>query len=94
MAASRSSTKSNADHPANTLEEFMRQKARVGCPVCQLPGGVRAQLGRAASKRGFSREDQVEWLRRSIGAQGITLDILNKHLAARHDSEEALNEPQ
>lgn len=76
--------------PAETtqsLAAFMQAKARAGCVVCRLPEEVRSQLGRAAVKRGFSREDQVEWLRSACGV-GVTHEELSTHLNGRHDRPE------
>jgi hypothetical protein len=74
-----------------SLALFMQEKARVGCLVCALSKEVRTQLGRGAGKRGFSRQDQVEWLRAACGANTVTLDILNTHINSRHDREEDFN---
>lgn len=74
-----------------TLASFMQAKLRAGCLVCQLPTEIRAQLGRVAVKRGFSRQDQVEWLRVACSATKVTLDILNTHLNSHHDREEDFN---
>lgn len=73
-----------------SLSEFMRAKVRARCPVCKLSADIRAQLGTAAARRGFTRVDQVEWLRVVVGAGDVNLDILNAHLNARHDREEEL----
>ena len=72
---------------APTLVKFMQAKARAGCAVCQLPAAVRAQLGTEATKRGFTRADQVEWLRGACGVQTITVDGLDRHFRGRHDEE-------
>lgn len=73
---------------APSLSAFMLSKARAGCLICQLKPEVRAQLGGDAGKRGFTRQDQVDWLRAACGATKVTLDILNRHLSSRHDREE------
>lgn len=70
---------------AVTLVDFVRGKAKAGCPLCKLAPEVRAQLGRSATKKGFTRDDQVEWLRTAVGAKGITLEHLAEHLNGRHD---------
>ena len=74
---------------SQSLSEFMRAKAKQKCAVCKLPVSIRAQLGRPASEQGFTRPEQVEWLL-ACGYKDVDLDILNKHLSARHDREEDL----
>lgn len=78
---------------AKSLATFMRDKTRAKCPVCQLPKEIRAQLGAAASDKGFTRRDQLEWLRGTSSLTSLTADILNKHLSAQHDREEDFNAP-
>lgn len=73
---------------AQSLAAFMLQKVRDACLVCQLPPVIRDQLGPAAGKRGFTRQDQVAWLREACGVKEVTLDILNAHFNGRHDREE------
>jgi 6-phosphogluconate dehydrogenase len=66
----------------------MQEKARKNCLVCQLPKEIRDQLGTEASKKGFSRQDQIEWLRAACGVAQVTSAILNRHLSSRHDERE------
>lgn len=73
---------------AANLSKFMRSRARAGCAVCDLPAEIRSQLGRPATKRGYTREDQVEWLREAVGAKKVTLEVLATHLSSKHDQEE------
>lgn len=82
--------KSTATKQLTSLATFMKDRARAGCAVCCLPVEVRRQLGRPASKRGFTREDQVEWLRTVCGESAITVEILATHLTSKHDTEEDL----
>jgi hypothetical protein len=77
-----------------SLATFMRDKARAKCAVCQLPKEIRAQLGPAASDKGYTRRDQLEWLRGAYSLTSLTADILNKHLSAQHDREEDFNAPE
>jgi hypothetical protein len=77
--------------PTQSLSAFMLSKARTGCLICQLPREIRDQLGSDASRRGFTRQDQVDWLRGACGVTKVTLDILNRHLSSRHDREEESN---
>lgn len=67
-----------------TLADFMRDKKRATCPVCKLPEDIRSQLGKEATKRGFTRADQVEWLNMVVGAE-ITLRELSSHFSSRHE---------
>lgn len=69
------------------IDEFMRAKIRKSCPVCQLPDEIRSQLGSYASKRRYTREDQLEWLRSAVGVKDITMEVLVVHLNSRHDQE-------
>lgn len=68
-----------------SLAQYMLDKQRAACPVCKLPAAVRDQLGTPASDKGFTRRDQVEWLRDACGVVGITEQVLAKHFSARHD---------
>lgn len=77
--------------PPATLEAFIRAQKQRDCPVCALPLEVRRQLGHPATERGFSRMDQLRWLREGCGAVKVTAEILNKHLSAKHDSEDDLS---
>lgn len=81
----RSATVPKSKAEQQSLAQYMQSKVRAGCLICQLPQEVRAQLGREASKRGFSREDQVEWLRLACGAAKVTVEILTAHLNGKHD---------
>lgn len=69
------------------LAAFMHAKVQAACPVCQLPEAIRVQLGPAAARKGFTRADQVEWLRVVCGVAGVTVDVLNRHFNGRHDQE-------
>jgi hypothetical protein len=77
--------------PNMNLESFMAKKRKERnkreCKVCQLPDGVRSQLGKPASEKGFSRPDQLQWLREACGQTQITMQMLAKHLNGRHEEE-------
>jgi hypothetical protein len=78
--------KPNGVNPSHaSLKNYMRAKVRANCLICQLSPEIRAQLGRAATDRGFSRTDQAEWLRTAVGASEVTLEILAQHLGRGHD---------
>lgn len=70
---------------AKPLSVFMRDKAKADCVICKLPDEIRNQLGKPASRLGFSRPDQIEWLRTACGAVNVNLAALNTHLNSRHD---------
>jgi hypothetical protein len=67
-----------------TLAEFVKSKRREHCPVCKLPVEVRGQLGRAASEKKITREQQVEWVA-LVARVKITVEELTAHVAGRHD---------
>lgn len=79
-------TRQPSDKKAPSLTEFMRNKIKAACLVCQLPKEIRDQLGRSASKKGFSRPDQVEWLK-VCGYTKITVEELGKHLNGKHEED-------
>lgn len=88
--STRNQTQSSEPKPAKkpvSLAEFMRQKAKGACLICRLPADIQAQLGKPASDKGYSRVDQVEWLRAVCGAREVTIEILTKHLNGRHYEE-------
>lgn len=76
-----SSTKPSQQSSNKSLSEFIGEKARAGCPLCRLPKEVRSQLGKAATKRGFTRDDQLEWLRACYKVD-VTAEQLAKHLSS------------
>lgn len=71
------------DEQVMGLVEFMKQKKRDACPVCQLPDEVRKQLS-IASDKGIKRRHQLEWLKKEVGVE-LTNGDLNSHYAGRHD---------
>ena len=77
------SAKKNEATP-QTLEEFMREKQRRDCKVCALPQDITAQLGKPASDRGFSRDDQVEWLAVVAPNAKVSRTDLDTHMNRRH----------
>lgn len=68
-----------------TLVEFVKQQRRANCRVCKLPVEVRGQVGRTASEKKISREQQVEWITLVTGVK-ITADELTAHVNGRHDA--------
>lgn len=75
-----------------SLVEFMRARKKSACPICRFPVTVRRQLGPAAQAAGYTRRDQVDWLRDACGGGAdVTMDALNAHLNQHHDTEEDLN---
>lgn len=77
--------------PKKSLTDFMREKAKRDCLICKLPIEVRAQLGPEATKKGFTRPNQLEWLRQACGANSVTMEVLNQHLNRQHDREGDFN---
>lgn len=77
------STKSPKVAP-QPLDVFMADKQRAACAVCKLPPEIQAQLGPPATKRGFTRPDQLEWLHKAVGATTITAEALTRHLNGNH----------
>lgn len=70
--------------PSLSLVDFARAEKRKNCRVCKFPIEVRSQLGRAASEKKISQDQQVKWLELVTGTK-ITLDELRQHVAGRHD---------
>lgn len=66
-----------------TLVEYVRQKRREACPVCQLPDDVRGQLVDATRKK-IKRALQLEWLA-ELGYD-ISDHDLSAHYSGRHDT--------
>lgn len=73
------------ERPKLSLVEFVRAKKRANCSVCKLSVEIRGQLGRTASEKKISREQQVEWIKMVSGVT-ITIDELNAHVNGRHDA--------
>lgn len=67
---------------ALSLEEFIVEKKRQECAVCQLPDEIRAQLEGASDKK-IKRTVQLEWLK-SLGYDEVDNHALNKHYSGRH----------
>lgn len=68
-----------------SLTDFVKAKRREGCKVCKLPVEVRGQIGRPASEKHISRDQQIEWIKLVTG-QIITVEELNAHVNGRHDA--------
>ena len=68
-----------------TLVEFAKNKKRANCSVCKLPVEVRGQIGRPASEKKISRDQQIEWIRLVTGVK-IAVEDLNSHVSGRHDA--------
>lgn len=84
MPSRRRQATAAASKAALTLTAFMRDKARAGCVICKLAPEIQAQLGRSATKKGYTREDQVEWLTKLPGGATVTLEVLASHLNGKH----------
>lgn len=95
MSKQRQTSVTVPSRPAPSLADFVQEKKRAHwkatCVICALPVEIRKQLGSSATKRGFSRQDQVDFLRERCGCSKVTLAILVQHLNERHDREEELN---
>ncbi len=78
------SKQQGADAPVKSLTAFMQEKERAQCLVCHLPDPIRSQLGPVATRRGYSRADQIAWLH-SIGFEKITVELYQRHFNARHE---------
>jgi hypothetical protein len=91
--SNRSGDKKKADtvRKTPTLAEFVRGKAKDACVVCTLPAVVQGQLGAEATKRGFTRTEQLAWLREACGVQ-VDMTALTKHINARHFTEDSVND--
>jgi hypothetical protein len=67
-----------------SLTDFVKAEKRANCNVCKLPVEVRGQLGRPASEKKISREQQVKWIY-AVTGKTITLEELNSHNNGKHD---------
>lgn len=70
-----------------TLLEFTRAEKRAACRVCQLPVEIRGQIGRAASEKKITQDQQIKWIALVTGRK-ITVEELKQHVGARHDATE------
>lgn len=71
--------------PDVTLVAFVKAKRRENCQVCKLPVEIRGQLGRPASEKHISRDQQIEWVELATGVK-LTLEEFNAHVNGRHDA--------
>jgi len=71
--------------PVMTLAEFSREERKKNCPVCKLPAEIRGQLGKPASEKKISRDQQVRWVQVVTGVT-VSVEDLNKHNNGRHDA--------
>jgi len=67
-----------------TLIEFVKDKKRASCPVCQLPADVLEQL-RTAQEKKITRATQLAWLHEVHGVK-ITDEHLAVHYGGRHNA--------
>lgn len=68
-----------------TLVEFVKAAKRASCNVCKLPVEIRGQIGKSASEKKISRDQQIEWVALVTGKK-ITIEELNQHVSGRHDA--------
>lgn len=68
-----------------TLVDFVKAKRRENCRVCKLSVEVRGQIGRPASAKNISRDQQIEWVALVTGVK-LTLEEFNQHVNGRHDA--------
>lgn len=73
----------HAKRSTRSLVQFVRDKKRVGCPVCTLPRTVREEI-EAARSRKITRAEQIEWLAAEHGVT-ITRAQFDAHHSGRHD---------
>lgn len=68
-----------------TLVDFVKAKRRENCRACKLPVDIRGQIGRPASEKKISREQQIEWVTLVTGVT-LTMEEFNAHVNGRHDA--------
>ncbi len=68
-----------------TLLEFVRLKKKENCRVCKLPVEIRGQIGRTATEKRISQDQQIEWIKLATGIL-ITVEELKQHVSGRHDA--------
>lgn len=68
-----------------SLTDFVKAKKRENCPVCKLPVEIRGQIGKSASEKHISREQQLEWVALVTGVK-LSIEELNAHVNGRHDA--------
>jgi hypothetical protein len=68
-----------------TLEQFVKAEKRAKCRVCKFPIEVRSQIGRSASEKKISQDQQIKWIELITG-QKITIEELKQHVSGRHDA--------
>ena len=66
-----------------SLNDFLLEKRREGCPICALPADVKEQL-RKASKASIRRAEQIEWLESEFKIR-LTAEQFNSHHSGRHE---------
>lgn len=75
-------TKTPKAEPRSLLQ-FMRDKRKLTCKICQLPQSVRDELAAARAKK-VPRALQLEWLQAEVGLS-ISGEELEVHKQGRHD---------
>ena len=68
-----------------SLVDFVKLKRKENCKICKMPVEVRGQIGKPASEKHISRDQQVEWLKLVTGVE-VTVEDLNAHVNGRHDA--------
>lgn len=69
-----------------SLAEFVQDRKRQQCKVCNLPKSIYAQL-RIAGERRIHRNVVIEWLKTEHKIT-LTATELRSHYAAQHDEKE------
>lgn len=72
-------------NPARSLKQFVRDKKRANCSVCNLPEAILQEI-RAARRSKVKYGDIVAWLAEVHRAK-VTEDNLRQHAALRHEKE-------
>lgn len=67
-----------------TITQFVRDKRRVGCPVCKIPAPIRAQMVEARRRSRITVATIVEWLKSEHGIS-ITREQFRLHYGGLHE---------
>lgn len=66
-----------------SLDDYSRASRLDGCPVCDLPDDILAQV-HAGSERSIPRKIILQWLTEKCGIDTVTNRDLTSHYSAHH----------
>lgn len=72
-----------------SIQQFIRDKRRVNCPVCKVPTAIRDAIV-DAKRKGFTVPTILEWLKSEYRIR-LTPEQVRTHYSGMHDGRSGLS---